>query len=199
MEKIKRFFKQIVRVIVRTAIRIYFVVVYRVKVIGTENIPKDKRQPLIYCGNHRTYKDPPLIVVTAKRHVRFLAKEELRKNPFLAFLGVVFDGIYVKRDSKDVTALKTTLKALKNGESIALFPEGTRNGMEKGQKAKDGAAFFAVRTGAKVIPVGISGGEKPFKKMTIKYGEPMDFSGRSKDELDEITDEIMEKIVELTK
>ena len=199
MEKIKRFFKQIVRVIVRTAIRIYFAVVYRVKVIGTENIPKDKKQPLIYCGNHRTYKDPPLIVVTAKRHVRFLAKEELRKNPFLAFLGVVFDGIYVKRDSKDVTALKTTLKALKNGESIALFPEGTRNGMEKGQKAKDGAAFFAVRTGAKVIPVVISGGEKPFKKMTIKYGEPMDFSGRSKDELDEITDEIMEKIVELTK
>lgn len=189
--------KQIGRVIVRTAIRLYFVVVYRVKVEGTENIPKDKSQPLIYCGNHRTYADPPLIVVTAKRHVRFLAKEELRKNPFFAFLGVVFDGIYVKRDSKDVTALKTTLKALKNGESIALFPEGTRNGMEKGQKAKDGAAFFAVKTGAKVIPVGITGGEKTFKKMTIRYGQPLDFSGRSKDELDEITDEIMEKILEL--
>ena len=189
--------KQIGRVIVRSAIRLYFAVVYRVKVEGTENIPKDKSQPLIYCGNHRTYADPPLIVATAKRHVRFLAKEELRKNPFLAFLGVVFDGIYVKRDSKDVTALKTTLKALKNGESIALFPEGTRNGMEKGQKVKDGAAFFSVKTGAKVIPVGISGGEKPFKKMTIRYGEPLDFSGRSKDELDEITDEIMEKIVEL--
>lgn len=194
-----KFLKQIGRVIVRTAIRLYFVVVYRVKVEGTENIPKDKSQPLIYCGNHRTYADPPLIVVTAKRHVRFLAKEELRKNPLFAFLGVVFDGIYVKRDSKDVTALKTTLKALKNGESIALFPEGTRNGMEKGEKAKDGAAFFAVKTGAKVIPVGISGGEKPFKKMTIRYGEPLDFSGRSKDELDEITDEIMEKIVELAK
>ena len=191
--------KQIIRVIVRTAIRIYFVVVYRVKVVGTENIPKDKKEPLIYCGNHRTYNDPPLIVVTAKRHVRFLAKEELRKNPLFAFLGVVFGGIYVKRDSKDVTALKTTLKALKNGESIALFPEGTRNGMEKGEKAKDGAAFFAVRTGARVIPVGISGGEKLFKKMTIKYGEPMDFSNRSKDELDEITDEIMERIIELTK
>lgn len=191
--------KQIIRVIVRTAIRLYFVVVYRVKVLGTENIPKDKNQPLIYCGNHRTYNDPPLIVVTAKRHVRFLAKEELRKNKFFAFLGVVFDGIYVKRDSKDVTALKTTLKALKNGESIALFPEGTRNGMEKGQKAKDGAAFFAVRTGAKVIPVGISGGEKPFKKMTIKYGKPMDFSNRNKEELDEITDEIMNEIVKLSK
>ena len=190
--------KQIGRVIVRTAIRLYFIVVYRVKVEGTENIPRDKEQPLIYCGNHRNYADPPLIVVTAKRHVRFLAKEELRKNPFFAFLGVVFDGIYVKRDSKDVTALKTTLKALKNGESIALFPEGTRNGMEKGQKAKDGAAFFAVKTGAKVIPVGIRGGEKPFKKMYITYGKPLDFSNRSKDELDEITEEIMEKIVELS-
>lgn len=199
MKAIKEFLKKIGRVIVRTAIRIYFAIVYRVKVIGTENIPKDKKQPLIYCGNHRTYADPPLIVVTAKRHVRFLAKEELKKNPLFAFLGVVFDGIYVKRDSKDVTALKTTLKALKDGESIALFPEGTRNGMEKGQKAKDGAAFFAVRTGAKVIPVGISGGEKPFKKMIIKYGQPLDYSGRSKDELDEITEEIMEKIVELTK
>ncbi len=199
MEPIKKIFKQIGRVIVRTAIRLYFIVVYRVKVLGTENIPKDKKEPLIYCGNHRTYADPPLIVVTAKRHVRFLAKEELRKNPFFAFLGIVFDGIYVKRDSKDLTAIKTTLKALKNGESIALFPEGTRNGIEKGQKPKDGAAFFAVRTGARVIPVGISGGEKPFKQMTIKYGEPMDFSKRSKEELDEITDEIMEKIIELSK
>ena len=191
--------KQIIRIIVRTAIRIYFVLVYRVKVEGAENIPKDKSQPLIYCGNHRSYADPPLIVVTAKRHVRFLAKEELRKNPLFAFLGVVFGGIFVKRDSKDVSALKTTLKALKDGESIALFPEGTRNGLEKGQKVKDGAAFFAVRTGAKVIPVGISGGEKPFKKMFIKYGEPLDFSTRSKDELDKVTDEIMEKIVELAK
>ena len=193
------FIEKIIRVIVRTVIRIFFVVVYRVKVIGTDNIPKDKKQPLIYCGNHRTYKDPPLIVVTAKRHVRFLAKEELKKNPLFAFLGVVFGGIYVKRDSKDVSALKTTLKALKNGESIALFPEGTRNGIEKGEKAKDGAAFFAVRTGAKVIPVGIKGGEKPFKKMTIKYGKPMDFSNRSKEELDEITDEIMKEIIELSK
>lgn len=199
MKAIKKFFKNIIRVIVRTVIRIYFAVVYRVKVLGTENIPKDKSKPLIYCGNHRTYADPPLIVVTAKRHVRFLAKEELRKNKFLAFLGVVFDGIYVKRDSKDVTALKTVLKALKEGESIALFPEGTRNGMEKGQKAKDGAAFFAVKTGAKVIPVGISGGEKPFKQMTIKYGKPLDYKGRSKDELDEITEEIMENIIKLTK
>lgn len=199
MDKIKLFFKKIIRIIVRSVIRVYFIVVYRVRVLGRENLPKDKKEPLIFCGNHRTYNDPPLIVVTAKRHIRFLAKEELKKNKLFAFLGVIFDGIYVKRDSKDLTAIKTTLKALKNGESIALFPEGTRNGIEKGQKAKDGAAFFAERTGARIIPVGISGGEKPFKQMTIRYGKPLDFSNRNKDELDEITEEIMNEIIKLTK
>ena len=107
-----------------------------------------------------------------------------------------------KIDSDSEIAIKTTLKALKNGESIALFPEGTRNGIEKGEKVKDGAAFFAVRTGAKVIPVGISGGEKPFKQMTIRYGKPMDFSDRDKndkEELDKITEEIMEEIIKLSK
>lgn len=170
----KLFLKKIARVIVRSAIYAYCKIVYRAEVIGKENIPKD--ETLIFCGNHRNYLDPPLMVATVGRHVRFMAKEELRKNPFFAFLGVVFDGIYVKRDSKDVTALKTTLKALKNGESIALFPEGTRNGLEKGEKVKDGAAFFALRTNTKVVPVGISGGLKMFEKVTIKYGSPIDLS-----------------------
>lgn len=196
----KKFFKEIARKIVRGAIYAYCKIVHRVKIEGQENIPLD--EPLIYCGNHRTYLDPPLIVVTAKRHVRFMAKIELKKNPFFAFLGVVFDGIYVNRDSKDITAIKTALKALKNGECVALFPEGTRNGIEKGEKVKDGAAFFAVRSGAKVMPVGISGGTGKFDKVTIRYGKPLDFSNydkNDKDALDKITDEIMENIIELTK
>jgi 1-acyl-sn-glycerol-3-phosphate acyltransferase len=196
----KKFLKEIARKIVRGAIFAYCKIVHRVKIEGQENIPLD--EPLIYCGNHRTYLDPPLIVVTAKRHVRFMAKAELRKNPFFAFLGVVFDGIYVNRDSKDITAIKTALKALKNGECIALFPEGTRNGLEKGEKVKDGAAFFAARSGAKVMPCGISGGTGKFDKVTIRYGKPLDFSNydkNDKDALDKITDEIMDNIIELTK
>lgn len=194
----KKFLKEIARKIVRGAIYAYCKIVHRVKIEGQENIPLD--EPLIYCGNHRTYLDPPLIVVTAKRHVRFMAKIELKKNPLFAFLGVVFDGIYVNRDSKDITAIKTVLKALKNGECVALFPEGTRNGMEKGEKVKDGAAFFAMRSGAKVMPVGISGGTGKFDKVTIRYGKPLDFGSYDKNDkevLDKITDEIMENIKKL--
>lgn len=193
--------KKILRVIVRTAIYIYCKIVYRMKVLGKENIPKEG--PVIYCGNHRSYLDPPLIVITAGRHVRFMAKEELTKNKFLKFLGYVFNAIYVKRDNKDIGALKTTLKALKNKESVAMFPEGTRNGLKKGEGVKDGVAFFALTTGAKVQPVGIVGGEKPFKKVYVNYGKPLDFSDRitkkpSKEELDKVSKEIMDDIIMLT-
>ena len=193
--------KRILRVIVRTAIYLYCKVVYRLKVIGKENIPKEG--PVIYCGNHRSYLDPPLIVVTAGRHVRFMAKEELTKNKFLKFLGYVFDAIYVKRDNKEIAALKTTLKALKNKESIAMFPEGTRNGLEKGEGIKEGVAFFVLQTGAKVQPVGIVGGEKPFKKVYVNYGKPLDYSDKvtkkpSKEELEQVSKEIMDNIIMLT-
>ena len=198
----KKFFINIERAFVRTVIRIFTKIVYRVKVEGRENIPLEG--PVIYCGNHKSYLDPQLIVVTAKRHVRFLAKDELGKNPLFNILGNMFDVIRVKRDSKDITALKEAIKTLKQGEAIAIFPEGTRNGLEKGEKVKDGAAFFAVRTGAKVLPIGITGGEKPFRKTVIKYGNTLDFSkykGQDKDKevLENVTDEIMDNIIELTK
>ena len=102
-------------------------------------------------------------------------------------------------------AFNVVFIADKSFESLLTYiPSNTtpRNGIEKGEKVKDGAAFFAVRTGAKVIPVGISGGEKPFKQMTIRYGKPMDFSDRDKndkEELDKITEEIMEEIIKLIK
>ena len=197
----KEFFKKIGRVIVVSAIYIYCKVVYRMKIVGKDNIPKEG--PIIICGNHRSFLDPPLVEATCGRYARFLAKEELTKNKFLAFLGYIFDAILVKRDSKEVTAIKESLKTLKEGQCLALFPEGTRNGLEKGEKVKDGAAFFAVRSGAKLIPFSIKGGQKGDWKVTITYGEPLDFSqykgAKDKETLDKVTNKIMENIIGLTK
>ena len=64
----KEFFKKIGRGIVKGAIYIYCKVVYRVKVVGKENIPK--KGPIIICGNHRSFLDPPLIEVTCGRYTR---------------------------------------------------------------------------------------------------------------------------------
>lgn len=192
----KEFFKGIGRVIIRTAIFAYCKIVYRIKIIGKENIPKEGA--LLFCGNHRNYLDPPLIVVTAGRHMRFLAKEELRKNPLFAFLGVVFDGIYVKRDEKDITALKESLKTLKSGGCIGLFPEGTRNGLEKNDgKIKNGAAYMALKSNAKVVPIGIVGEAKPFTKNAIIYGKPIDLSEYTSNK--KIEKETEEKVSEIIK
>lgn len=197
----KEFLKKIARGIVKGAIYAYCKIVYRMKIVGKENIPKEG--PIIIAGNHRSFLDPPLIEVTCGRYTRFLAKEELTKSKFLAFLGIVFDAILVKRDSKEVKALKESLQTLKNGDCLALFPEGTRNGLEKGEKVKDGVAFFAVRSGAKVIPCGIKGGRKGDWKVTITYGKPLDYSeykgSKDKEVLDKITNEIMGNILELAK
>lgn len=194
-------FTRIGRAIVRGAIFSYCKIVYRVKIIGKENIPSEGA--VIFCGNHRTYLDPPLIVSTAGRHMRFLAKEELSKNPLFAFLGVLFDGIYVKRDEKDLTAVKESLKTLKAGGCVGLFPEGTRNGLEKNNgELKNGASYLAIKTGAKVVPIGIIGESKPFTKNAIIYGKPLDFSeykalGKSGEE--KATEILKENIVSLAK
>lgn len=202
MEKFKQGIKSVIKWIVRGALYIFFKVVYRVDIKGLENIPKEG--PLIFCGNHRSYLDPPLMVCTAKRDMKFLAKEELYNNKFLAFLGWIFEAIPVKRDEKDVAAIKASLKDLKQGKCIALFPEGTRNGLEKGEKVKDGVAFFAVRSGAKVVPCGIKGGTKEQRKMTITYGKPLDYTKyksqvKDKEVLEKVTTEIMDNIIELAK
>ena len=80
----KEFFKKIGRGIVKGAIYIYCKIIYRMKVVGKENIPK--KGPIIICGNHKSFLDPPVIEVTCGRYTRFLAKEELTKHLFLKFL-----------------------------------------------------------------------------------------------------------------
>ena len=200
----KEFLKKIGRVIISFLIRTYCRIVYRVKIIGKENIPQEGN--LLFCGNHRTYLDPPLIIVTAGRHMRFMAKEELKKNPLFAFLGVVYDGIYVKRDEKDIGPLKTALKTLKDGKCVGLFPEGTRNGLEKNDgKVKNGAAYLALKTNSKVVPIGIVGPAKPFTKNAIVYGNPLVFSEYAttkkldKDVEEKVSEMIMEEIIKLSK
>lgn len=198
----KKFFKKILRVIIAFCILAYCKIVYRVKIIGKENVPKEG--PLLFCGNHRTYLDPPLITVTAGRKMSFMAKEELKRNPFMRFLCFAFDGIWVKRDSKDIGSLKSAMKILKNGGCIGIFPEGTRNGMEKNDgKLKNGAAYMALKTGAKIVPIGIQGPAKPFTKNAIIYGEPLDFGEYSKGKVDKeledkVSEELKEAIIMLT-
>lgn len=187
----KRFVRSVVAVILRTAYRI----AYRVKISG--QVPEEGAY--IICCNHINYLDAAALVLFNKRKLNFVAKEDLFTHGILMWLGHLFDAIPIKRDMQDIEAMKRCLKILKNGELLGIFPEGTRKGMEKNLKAKNGAAYMAIKSKTKVIPVGIHGTFKPFSKVYVNYGEPIDVSGYKKENIDDATKLIMDNIVMLTK
>ena len=187
--------KKFVRKIIKSILAFVYKISFRVKITGT--VPKDGAY--ILCCNHINYLDAAAVVLFNKRKVNFVAKEDLFMHRSLMWLGHLFDAIPIKRDMQDIEAMKRCLKVLKNGELLGIFPEGTRNGLEKNGKAKNGAAFMSIKSKAKVIPVGIHGSFKPFSKVYINYGDPIDLSNYTKEQLDEATAKIMNEIVALTK
>ena len=104
----------IIRGIITSIVWVYCKFVYRVKVNGSENIPKTGA--VLFCGNHRSFLDPVLLICFSKRKIRFIGKEELEKNWFLKIVLRLFNVITVNRDSNDFRAVKESIKTLKKGE-----------------------------------------------------------------------------------
>ena len=188
------------RVIIKFIFKIFAIIIYRPKILGKENIPEAGGAML--CPNHIHNLDAAVIVAMFKRKVNVLAKEELFKNRFLCWIADLF-GIYpVKRGKADMQAIKTSLTLLKKDEILLMFPEGTRNGMAKGIKPKNGAVLIAATAKKPIIPIGIQGNFKPFTKVIINIGKPIDYSNlkeevKDKEEATKLTQQLMEEIVKL--
>ncbi len=177
-------------------------IIFRIENIGERGIPEDEKSYIV-CANHLNYLDAIAVITSSNRFIRFMCKSSMFKNSLFSWVLHVGDVIPVNREKNDIEAMKRSIKALKNGEILGIFPEGTRKGMEKNVDAKNGAAFMALRTKTKVIPVGIQGTFKPFTKVYLNYGEPLDFSeyyGKEKDKdvLNKVTKQIMDNIIMLT-
>lgn len=193
---IRRFMQELLKKICYIIVKI----VYRVKVEGIENIPDN--EGVIICGNHVHALDAPILIIMNKRQICFMAKEEIFKNILFRWLGKLYGIIPVNRDKKDTEAIKKALLVLKENKVLGIYPEGTRNGLEKGVKPKNGAVNIAIRTKTKIVPFSVKGDFKPFKKIKYTFGEPMDFSGykanaHDKEVVEILTNELMAKIVEL--
>lgn len=193
--------KKFARAVVKGILYGFYKIVFRIEKINEENLPLDEQT--IVCANHLNIWDAVGLVVSSKRRIIFIAKEDLFNNAFLSWIGHLFDVIPIKRGMRDMEAMKRCIKCLKNGQTIGLFPEGTRRGLEKGAKVQNGAAYMALKTGVKVVPVGISGSFKPFSKVYLNYGKPLDFSQNKdkipeKEQLNEATKQIMDNIIMLT-
>ncbi|MEB1806864.1 MAG: 1-acyl-sn-glycerol-3-phosphate acyltransferase [Bacillaceae bacterium] len=177
--------------------RSFFSTTYRVETIGLENIPKEG--PVLLCSNHIHNFDPPFLGSYVPRKVHYMAKAELFKVPLLGRMITAVGAFPVKRGAGDKQALKLGLKILKEGEALGLFPEGTRSKDGKLGKGLAGAGFFALRTDAVVIPCAIIGSYKPFSKLRVIYGEPLEMESlrAAKASSGEVTDYIMKAIAEL--
>jgi len=143
------------------------------QVSGQENVPK--RGPVVLIANHTSYLDPPALGVASPRRVYFMAKEELFRIPLFGWLLKGLGAFPVKRGTPDRRAFKRALAVLAAGNVLGIFPEGTRSKTGELGPAEEGAAVLALRSGAPVVPAGITGtrGSGPIR---VAFGPPVDTS-----------------------
>ncbi len=188
--------------LVKLTARVFFKTCYNFKVEGLENIPRTGA--LIIAGNHLSNADPPAIGGFAGlvRDSRFVAKKELFAIPGLGWFFRRSGYIPVDRTRVigDFGALKEVVHALDRGESVVMFPEGTRSKTGKPQKPKSGIGFLVYKTGVPVLPVKIEGtfGWPWVRKIRIKFGTVMhlkkDENLEPKAQYKEFAKQIMEAI-----
>ena len=132
---------------------------------GLENIPKDR--PCVFVANHRSYYDIPLLLAGLEKPHGILAKEELEKIPLLNRWMKLLGCVFVQRDDvrASVRALNDATAIVEGGRSFVIFPEGTRYKGEEGGAGefKAGAFRIAVKTGAPVVPVAVTGARALFE------------------------------------
>lgn len=156
---------------------IIFRIIYRIEVHGNENILEDSK--MIVCSNHIHNFDPILVAIAIKnRQVHFMAKKELFTNKFFGSFIKKLGTFPVDRNGADLSAIKKSLKILKDKKVLGIFPEGTRVTEEKKPEVKPGVAMIALKSKAPVLPVYIESTYKIFSKIDIYIGQPMDLSNK---------------------
>ncbi|MEM9160744.1 MAG: lysophospholipid acyltransferase family protein [Verrucomicrobiota bacterium] len=183
-------------------------------VSGIKNIPR--AGPCIMASNHESHLDPPVVGCSLRRRVTFFARKTLWKPGIPAWWLNMIETIPVDRDGdSDTGAMKATLRTLKSGGLLTLFPEGTRSKDGKLQKPKPGIGFIAAKSQAKIVPCRIFNSHKVLSrdsklpnlssKVHVVYGKPLlpeDYDpGRAagKQRFQQIAEKIMAEIAKLKK
>jgi 1-acyl-sn-glycerol-3-phosphate acyltransferase len=125
------------------------------RVEGRERIPSSG--PVLVCSNHQSHFDPVLVGLCSDRPMNYLARESLFRIPGFRQLIELYDAIPLDRDGTGLAGLKETLRRLKRGEMVLVFPEGTRTHDGELGPLKPGFLTLARRAQAAVLPVGIDG------------------------------------------
>ncbi len=135
--------------------RLAAVVLFRVRVTGREHLPRSGG--VVVCPNHQSHFDPVLVGLALDRRLNYLARKDLFNFLPLRWLIESLDAIAIDRDGLGLSGLKETLKRLRRGEAVLIFPEGTRTSDGQVAPLKPGFAAMARRGRVPLLPVGIDG------------------------------------------
>lgn len=155
---------------------------------GWEELPeeiREGRRPAIFVGNHSSLLDPPLLISTLPTHPVFIAKRELAYVPFLGWVIWLADFIFVDRGrgARALAAVKRAARRIREGQSVVVFPEGTRSRDGALLPFKKGSFVMAMEAQVPVVPVAIHGGREILPAgawrtqggpYVLSLGEPLD-------------------------
>ena len=182
--------------------------IVRLHVEGVEHIPS--KGPVIIAINHVAWIDTVFAALRCPRPFQYMAKIELFHVPVVGFLIRKTGSFPVHRGESDREALRTAERVLAEDKLLVIFPEGHRTRGGPLLPGRPGIALIAMRTGAPIVAVGISGTERVFKgfnygpfapRVTIRYSEPFYVTApdgkRSRERLVHATEDIMRRIAAL--
>jgi 1-acyl-sn-glycerol-3-phosphate acyltransferase len=180
----------------------------RLQVEGRENVPATGG--VVIASNHPGGIDIFVLGYASPRQIYYMAKQELYEiTPVLSFLLLEIGAFPVRRGQQDMRALATSVRLLRQGKMLGMFPEGTRDRDQGLTQGRNGAVRIAMQANAPVVPVALIGLStlnrhwyNPLRRphVTVRFGEPIYFS---KDEaitsemLQERTDKVMTAIAEM--
>lgn len=185
---------------------IYYVAGFITKLLhpaSVEGMDRLPRSGVLLCPNHSSDWDPVMVALMLPVNYRLhiMAKEELFRNPILGWALRKVGAFPVSRGSNDIQSVKIAMQALKSGDNLLMFPEGTtiRGGVGYADglppHAHGGAAMIGLRTGAKLVPVFVDGEKKPFRRTRIIFGEPYQpqITGKhgTAEEVQKVADEVL--------
>lgn len=202
----KHTFLRITRAITRFILRI-------IARIDIEGIFDYSTGAYLVTGNHIGRLEAFLIILLAERDdIILILAEKYQNIPLLNTFAKKVDAIWINRFDADLNAMRQVMKRLKNGEVLAVAPEGTRSPTEALLEGKPGSAYLASKLDIPIVPIGVTGTEDRIVKQRLKrlqrldirarIGQPYHLRPQEKGEdrddyLQAMTDEIMCRIAAL--